>query len=331
MTSSRGTTSSGIGSMPGDDARAYAEAVRLALGEVELAFVPELPGRGMIAAITGRSLAVVADLGIDLQPAGWRLTDASGVDHRRAVSLLAQDLDELEAQAQDYEGVVKLQVAGPWTLAATVEKPRGDKVLSDAGARRELAQALAEGLRWHVIDVAKRVTGGDVSRVVVQLDEPALPAVLAAQVPTASGFGRHRKVDLPEASTSLGWVLAAAADTGATPVVHCCAPGFPIALVRGAGARGICVDLDQLVAEQYDDLAQAVEDGERVFLGAIPTTASSITEKQVTERVLRLLDMLGLEPTPGLAITPAWGRAGAPPAWAREALRLSKAVAGHLG
>jgi methionine synthase II (cobalamin-independent) len=324
------TSSSGIGSMPGDDAREYADAVRLVFGEVDLPFVPELPARGAIAAMTGRSLAVVADLGVDLQPAGWRLTDASGIDHRRARSLLAQDLDEVESQAQGFEGIVKLQVAGPWTLAATVEKPRGDKVLSDFGARRDLAQALAEGVRQHVVDVAKRVTGGDPTRVVVQLDEPGLPAVLAARVPTASGFGRHRKVDLPEASAALEWVLGAAASTGATPVVHCCAADFPIGLVRGAGARGFCVDLDQLVTGQYDDLAQAIEDGDRVFLGALPTSPAEVSEKQVTERVLRLLDMLGLEPTERLVITPACGLAGATPDWAREALRLSAAVAGQL-
>ena len=324
------TSSSGIGSMPGDDAREYADAVRLVFGEVDLPFVPELPARGAIAAMTGRSLAVVADLGVDLQPAGWRLTDASGIDHRRARSLLAQDLDEVESQAQGFEGIVKLQVAGPWTLAATVEKPRGDKVLSDFGARRDLAQALAEGVRQHVVDVAKRVTGGDPTRVVVQLDEPALPAVLAARVPTASGWGRHRKVDLPEASAALEWVLGAAASTGATPVVHCCAADFPISLVRGAGARGLCVDLDQLVADQYDDLAQAIEDGDLVFLGALPTSPAEVSEKQVTERVLRLLDMLGLEPTERLVITPSCGLAGATPDWAREALRLSAAVAGQL-
>jgi len=324
------TAASGIGSMPGADAREYAEAVRLVFGEVGLPYVPELPGRGAIAGMTGRSLAVVTDLGIDLQPAGWRLTDSSGVDHRRARSLLSQDLDEVEDQAQGFEGEIKLQVAGPWTLAATVEKPRGDKVLSDAGARRDLAQALAEGVRQHVSEVAKRVTGGDPTRVVVQLDEPALPAVLAAQVPTSSGFGRHRKVDLPEASEALSWVLAAAAETGATPIVHCCAADFPIGLVRGAGARGVSVDLDQLAAGQYDDLAQAIDDGDRVLLGAVPTSPTPRTEKELTERVLRLLDMLGLEPSDRLVITPACGLAGATPDWTREALRLSTAIATHL-
>lgn len=149
------TAATGVGSMPGgetmaeaDNARAYADAVRVVLGELpDLAHLPELPGRGAVATMTGRGLAVMAELGADLQPHGWRLTDAPGVDHRRARSLLAQDLDQVEEQAQDYDGVFKIQVAGPWTLAATVEKPRGDKVLSDHGARRELAEALGEGIR----------------------------------------------------------------------------------------------------------------------------------------------------------------------------------------
>ena len=122
------TYASGVGSMPGggvgeeqDNARAYAEATRIVLGEVDLPHVPELPGRGAVANLTGRTLGLVADLGADLQPAGWRLTDAAGIDQRRARSLLAQDLDTVEEQAQGVTGPFKVQVAGPWTLAATVE------------------------------------------------------------------------------------------------------------------------------------------------------------------------------------------------------------------
>ena len=65
----------------------------------------------------------------------------------------------LEEALQGYTGHLKVQVTGPWTLAATVERPRGDKVLADHGARRELAQALAEGLRDHLADVRRRVAG----------------------------------------------------------------------------------------------------------------------------------------------------------------------------
>ncbi len=330
------TLATGIGSMPFDDLRGsaaeqYAEAVRVILDLLpDLAHVPELPGRGAAASLAGRGLGVMAGLGADLQPAGWRLTESSGVDHRRARSLLAQDLDAVEEQAQGYGGVFKLQVAGPWTLAAIVEKPRGDKVLSDHGARRELAQALAEGLRAHVADVRRRVPGA--TELLVQIDEPALPAVLAGRIPTASGFGRHRTVHPPEASETLGWVTASVEQAGGVPIVHCCAPGFPIALVRGAGARGVSVDLDLLDGAGHDQLAEAVDAGDWVFLGAVASVAPqpAPTESSVTERVTRLLDMLGLEPSDRLVVSPSCGLAGATAIWSRQALRLAAASAANL-
>ncbi|NUR07759.1 MAG: methionine synthase, partial [Nocardioidaceae bacterium] len=159
------TAATGVGSMPGEDTAAFDEAVKVVLGELpDLPHVPEVPGRGAHAGLAGRTLAVVAVLDADLQPAGWRLTGSSGspsIDHRRARSLLAQDLDTVEELAQEYQGRFKLQVTGPWTLAATVERPRGDRVLADRGARRELAEALAEGLRAHVADVRRRVPGAE--------------------------------------------------------------------------------------------------------------------------------------------------------------------------
>ena len=328
------TIATGIGSMPGDDARAYAEAVRLVLGELpDLAFVPELPGRGVTANMTGRALAIVDGLGVDLQPAGWRLTDASGIDHRRARSLLAQDLDQVEELAQDWTGAFKAQVAGPWTLAATVEKPRGDKVLSDHGARRDLAQALAEGLRGHVADLRRRLP--KVERLIVQVDEPMLPAVLEARVPTASGFGRHRTVHPPEASAALEVVLAAITDAGAEPWVHSCAPGVPWALVADAGARGLSVDHAMLGAKDFDALAQALDDGLMVGLGVVPSIdpGSRPSDTVLTEQVLRWLDMLGLDPavvSDRVVITPSCGLAGASPDWSHAALRLARTTAANL-
>lgn len=321
----------GVGSMPGTD---FAETLRTVLGELpDLPHVPELPARGAHADMVGRSLAVVAALGADLVPDGWRLTgsEASGVDHRRARSLLAQDLDTAEEQTQGLEGPLKLQVTGPWTLAATVEKPRGDRVLSDHGARRELAAALAEGVSEHLADVRRRVPG---AQLVLQLDEPALPAVLGGRVPTASGLHRHRSVDLPEASALLEQVLASARDAGATTVVHCCDGDAPVGLLTGAGADGVSVDLAVLEAASYDHLAELLEAGRPVHLGVVPGTDPDPwpAETPTTEKVLRLLDMLGLEPStvPSLVVTPACGLAGASPAWAREALRLVRAVASNL-
>ena len=321
----------GIGSLPGQD---FPEAVKVVLGELpDLPHLPELPGRGVGADMIGRALAIVEGLDADLQPAGWRLTGSSGspgVDQRRARSLLAQDLDVLEEVAQDYTGAFKIQVAGPWTLAATVERPRGDRLLADHGARRELAQALAEGVRTHLRDVRRRLPGVD--RLIVQVDEAALDAVLNARIPTASGYGRHRAVDLPEASQALAWVLGAIADEGAEPWVHSCAT-TPWDLVRGAGARGLAADVTQLTARDHDHLAEALEAGETVALGVVPSLdpAAPPSDKQVTEQVLRWLDMVGLDPHEvSLAITPACGMAGASAAWSRRAMALARTSAASL-
>ncbi|MCF6377021.1 methionine synthase [Nocardioides KLBMP 9356] len=328
------STATGIGSLPGTTDTAYAEAVRLVLGELsDLPHVPELPGRGVTAGMTGRALAVADGLAADLQPAGWRLTDSSGIDHRRARSLLAQDLDTVEELARGYTGTFKTQVTGPWTLAATVEKPRGDKVLSDHGARRELAQSLAEGLRVHLADLRRRIDGVD--RWVVQLDEPALAAVVAGRVPTSSGYGRHRTIDLPEASAHLEWVVEAVTDAGAEAWLHSCAPQTPWSMVAGTGVAGLSADLDMLGPADLDTFAEAVEAGRTTALGIVPSTdqATAPSDARLVERVQRWLDMLGLDPeTAGehLVVTPTCGLAGATPAWAARAVRLSATVARNL-
>jgi methionine synthase II (cobalamin-independent) len=325
------TRATGVGSMPGEDFR---ETLKVVLGQTpDLPFLPELPARGAVADLTGRALAVVAELGADLQPAGWRLTGASGIDHRRARSLLAQDLDAVEEEMQDFTGTFKVQVAGPWTLAATVEKPRGDRVLSDRGARRELAQALAEGVRVHVADLRRRLPGADL---LVQVDEPALPAVLAGRVPTASGFHRHRSVDDPEAAPALEWVFEAVTASGATPLAHCCAADVPVSLLTGAGASGVSVDLSVLGAGAYDAVAGVLEKGGPLHLGVVPSTRPTTAEPEgrtLVDRVLRFLDMLGFDPDSAgdsLVVTPACGLSGADPDWARHALELSRKVAGSL-
>jgi methionine synthase II (cobalamin-independent) len=321
-------TATGVGSMPGED---FSESLRVVLGELpDLPHLPELPARGPIADMTGRTVGLVDALGFDLQPAGWRLTDGPGLDHRRARSLLAQDLDTLEEQTQGYAGELKLQVTGPWTLASAVEKPRGDKVLADTGARRELAQALAEGVRDHLADVRRRVPG---ARLLLQVDEPALPGVMLGQVATASGFHRHRSVTPPMASEALEWVYAAAGET--TVVAHCCAAEPPIALFRGAGAGGVSVDLAVLAAGAYDELATAFDEGSRILLGVVPSTGEALPQtKAAVDRVRRLLDMLGFDPeevADQLVMTPACGLAGASSSYARAALRTVREAAAELG
>jgi methionine synthase II (cobalamin-independent) len=299
-------------------------ALRLVLGEFAdrpgVPFLPELPGRGVGADLTGRGAALLADLYTEVQPSGWRIADRPGRDHRRAMGYLSSDLDLLEEHTQGYTGPLKIQAVGPWTLAATVELPHGDKLLADRGAVRDVAASLAEGLRRHVEGVRRRVPG---AQVVLQLDEPALPGVLRGSVPTASGFGLLRSVDEQLARETLRRVIEAAE---VPVIVHCCAGDMPFGLLRDAGAAGLSFDLG-LIGEKHDDaIGRAIETGMTLFAGVVPTLepASAPTYKMILDRILALgrLGFPGKELAESLVVTPACGLAGASPQWAARALKL---------
>lgn len=320
--------STGIGSWPGDDA---ADAVKIAFAECpDLPYLPELPARGPWADLIGRSTALLHELAVDLQPAGWRLSDASSREHRQARATLRSDLDELEEHAQGYEGPVKLSVCGPWTMAASMERPRGDRVLADSGARRELGQSLAEGLAELTAELRRRLPS---VAWWIQLDEPLLPSVLGGSISTASGLGRHRAVDRPEVSATYTHLVERLRATGhQDPVVlHSCAAEVPVDLVRKAGLDGILLDLSQAGARTWDEVAEALEAGATIGLGALPTDrgVQTSTARQVADRALRVLRTLGLGPdvTGRLLITPACGLAGFDRAGAIRALRAVREAA----
>lgn len=328
-------SATGVGSLPGDDPLAAARLVFETLPE--LPHLAELPDRGPAADMIGRAVAVLVDMPVDLQPAGWRLVDRPGSDLRRARSLLAQDLDALEEVADGYTGPLKLQVAGPWTLAAIVEKGRGDKVLSDHGARRDLAASLTEGLVAHVAEVARRMPG---AQLLLQLDEPTLPTVLRGGVPTISGFGRLRVVEEAEARR----VLAASIDAVGVPVVlHCCAADPPLDLFRTAGAAALSFDLTLLRSDRDEALAPvavATEAGRGLFLGVVPTAPRDPASSELTGSVgatrrsvaalWRRLGQPADELSARVVVTPTCGLAGASPAYARAAMARSRDVARAL-
>ena len=314
----------GVGSWPGTD---MADAVKITFAECpDLPYLPELPARGSYAGMIGRSTALLAGLAVDLQPAGWRLTDGSGRDHRLAIATLRSDLDLLEEHAQGYAGPVKYSVAGPWTLAASLERPRGDRVLADPGARRDLGQSLAEGIAQLVAEMRRRLPE---ATPVVQLDEPLLPAVLAGSVPTASRLSRHRAIEVPEVSTALSQLVEHLRVTaGSDVLVHCCAADPPVDLLRSAGTRGVLADLDQLRPVEWDAIGPALEVGWEVGLGALPTDRA-LTGDQVARRVLPALRDLGVDPARSdqLLLTPACGLASATRAEAIAALRALRTAA----
>ncbi|MGW6277329.1 methionine synthase vitamin-B12 independent [Kribbella sp. NPDC055071] len=315
-------TTTGLGSLPGDDIR---EWTKVLLEAVDIPFLAELPVRPY-GDMVSRAVAVLTELAADLQPAGWRLTGGTdpraSLDQRRARSLLAEDMDVVEEFADGYSGPFKVQLTGPWTLASTVELPRGDKVLADYGARRDLAEALAMGLADHVAELRRRVPGAEV---VVQIDEPALPAVLAGAVPTASGWSKHRSVDGPGAVELLSLVT-----TAAPTVVHCCAARPPIEVFTKSGATGMAVDVSLLNNAAWDQIAIAVEAGTTLYAGLIPTTGALPNPEQAADPLVRRWRELGLDPEflKQVVITPACGLAAAPsPADARTRLELLRRTA----
>jgi methionine synthase II (cobalamin-independent) len=313
----------GIGSLPGTD---VAESQRIVLGELpSLPHLPELPARGPGADLIGRTAGLLVDLPVELYAAQWRVAARPGRDLRRAHDLLDRDLDQMTEQAEGFTGTFKIQAAGPFTLAASLDLPIGGRLLRDPGAVRDLTGSLAEGLRTHVADVRRRLPGASV---LLQLDEPSLPAVLAGHVPTESGFSAYRPVEASSAATALQDVISA---VGAPVVVHCCAPDVPLELIRSSGAAAVALDLD--LVEKLDPLGEAIDAGLGLLAGAAPATPPGLgnppavgrapSSAQVADRVRQLWDRLGFARSrlaEQVVVTPACGLAGAPPEYARAVL-----------
>lgn len=298
----------GIGSLPGQD---IAEAQRVILGELsDLPHLPELPDRGPGADLIGRGAALLVDLPVELYAAHWRVAGRPGRDLRVALDFLERDLDAMTEQAAEFTGTFKVQAAGPWTLAASLDLPTGGAVLRDPGATRDLAASLTEGLRAHIAEVRARLPH---ATVVLQIDEPSLPSVLAGRVLTESGFGTLRAIEPTAVHAALTALVTA---VGVPVIAHSCAPDPPIALFRAAGATAIAVDL-ALVGD-LDALGEAIDAGVGLFAGAADTRALTAahppSSTAMASRVLDAWRKLGFpvaQVAGQVVITPACGLAGA--------------------
>lgn len=310
----------GVGSMPGTD---FAGALRaVADATPDLVALPELPEIGVYAQLPGRGLAVAGELPVDLTADGWTLASTHGSVARHARRLVVQEL-EIAEEVLDGENVaVKIQLAGPWTLAAVTHLRNGERVLSDAGARRELAEALAHGVEQYVAQIRQRLNPPEL---VVQFDEPGLPAVALGAIKTASGLHRHGAIDDPELDEALRLLVSAVGD--ATPIVHCCAPKLPVPLVANAGFAAISFDLS--LAMPGDEWAAAFESGVDLWPGAIPTSGES-SDKAVIADIEGFFGQLGFDResfAERLVVTPTCGLVGSSVAQAAAALSAAQRVA----
>lgn len=326
----------GIGSLPGTSSM---EAARIVVGELaDFIHVLELPDRGPGADMVGRTggmlASVSAGLALETTPAGWRFAMAPGRQMRLAQAFLREDLDALEENGVDYLGPVKVQVVGPWTMAAAVELRTGERALRDPQAVWDIAQALGAAVADHVADMRRRFPKA--ASVVVQFDEPSLAAVQEGRIGTASGLSSYRAVDDQDATRVLREVLDAARGVGAVAGVHCCAPDVPIDLLRTSGASFVSVDFVPLFTERALDeqIGRAFDAGLGIVAGTVPAIGSGDLGAAAASRPVRaVLHRLGLEGErwiAQLAVTPSCGLAGADPRWVRTALTACRATGAVL-
>jgi methionine synthase II (cobalamin-independent) len=162
--------------------------------------------------------------------------------------------------------------------------------------------------------------------VLLQLDEPSLPGVLAGTVPTASGFSRIRTVEAPLAEDALRRVIETA---GAFSIVHCCAPRVPYGLLRAAGAKAVSVDASLIRDE--DAIGEAVEAGTGFLMGVVPGRDARLPRPERSVAPVReLWRRLGFSPrslAASVVLTPACGLSDATPSYARGALRHCREAA----
>jgi len=290
----------------------------------------ELPARGVGADMLGRAAALLVDVAIDTVPRGYRIAARPGAVTRRAVSLLDEDMDALE-EAWETAGlrgggrVVKVQAPGPVTLAAGVELANGHRAITDSGAVRDLTASLAEGVATHRAALGRRLD----TPVVVQFDEPSLPAALGGRLSGVTALSPVAALDEAVAVALFDTCVAA---VGADVVVHSCARALPWNLLQRSAIAAVSVDAGTLVASDLDGIAAFVESGRTVMLGVVAVNAPQRrpSVEEVAAAVVAVTDRLGFERSAlrdRIGVTPACGLAGATPEWARTAIGLAREAA----
>ncbi|SDL67102.1 Cobalamin-independent synthase, Catalytic domain [Corynebacterium mycetoides] len=260
-------TAFGLGTLPGTD---LAKAAEIVLGESPTPHIPQLPERGLGSDLVGRTAALL-DIPVDRGPRGWRVA----TQHRTARDQMARDLDHLEGLWGSVPDV-KVQLVGPWTLAAQIEMANGHRMITDPGALRDVTEALLEAVRAHRADVEKRFD----ARTILQLDEPALADLMAGAIAGATDYETIPAVPEPEERLSL----------------------FDAHLLNTTAlvdSQWLTVDLDRVRSvPDKDRLAQLVESGTRLAIAP-----------EEPKRVWRFLDELQLDPA-GVGLD-VWARPAA--------------------
>lgn len=267
------------------------------------AFV-QCPDRGPGANALGRTLALLSELPTEIGPHGWKLASHRGIDLQRAQSFLEHDLEALSIAGSGYTGNLAIQLVGPWTLAASVYLSKADRILTDLGAVRELAQGLTDATANHIAQIKQRVPGAQVT---VQFDETLLGQIGVGALPTFSGYSRIRAVPGPtlvEVLKPLIEKTQSFADTTmheTQTVIHIGQAWSGIAPVVLSGADSLGMEFTHGASwneRGWELIARAMEKGLTLWAGLPAPLVSQCSGTNLQE----LADL----------VTVGWGRMGLP-------------------
>lgn len=267
-------------------------------GVQALPFWASLEGSAPYADTLGRTLSILEQLPLEVGPHGWKLADRPGMDEQRLARALDHDVEALTFAAAGYSGPLTLSVVGPWTLAATLYLARGDRVLTDRGAVRELTDSLAAGLVDMMGRLRSALPGIELT---VQIDERHIGQIAAGVLPTFSGYSRIHAVPGPELAAQSQVLYQAITAAGAKPVVRVGEAWVGIAPSVVAGAAGISLDFTAQSSwneRAWDHIARAVEKGVEFWAGLPAPEVSQCSGpnlRQLADAIVIPWKRIGLE------------------------------------
>lgn len=293
---------SGLGPVPGESS---SEAAHVIAGECALApFVPILPTRGPGADSVGRTAGLLSkvssEFGIVTVPTGWRLFGSQGKEMIRARSFLSTDLDALEEQFQGFTGPLTMSIVGPVSWAGAVEGARGEKLIRDHGALRDVSIALSRVVAETALDFSRRIPG---ALLTIQIDEPLVMPATDGAIPTASALRTYVALDRQFVASLWGPLFTEAQLHGAGFGIN--ATGGQVALsdpyislLQAAGVTRF------YQIEAAKELGEIIESGTETVWIAPPSASGVHIASDIAARV-NALGFVITDFTPGAIIVPS--------------------------
>ena len=291
----------GLGELPGASIIAAADIVAGETGDLRQ--LPILPARGVD--VVGLTTGVLPGINVDAGPRSWVLSTRPQLRTRRIWDRVEADLDQCEQAWGTRIDAVKIQVAGPWTLSASIELSNGHRALTDTGALRDLTESLIAGI------------------------QPLLAQVRDGSLPGTSQFDEIPSINDVDLGERLAGVIERA------EVRYLNQTGYPPLwkVAQVAGVETCQVTLDTVRgSEQYDGMGHALAAGMRVGLG-MTRAGDDRDPRHLAVDVARMWDELGLDRTlltHAVDVHPRGGLANCTLLDAAAALRTARTVADML-